>query len=179
MIITISGMPGSGKSTVAKLLAKRLGYRHYSMGDLRGKMAMERGITIDELNELGKREDWTDREPDEYQKTLGEREDNFVIDSRLGFYFIPHSFKIFLDVELQVAAERIFKNQRPDEKPCQTVGELADRLRVRADDDDVRYKQYYGASFQDRSRYDLALNSTRETPDEIVEQILAALPKKL
>lgn len=178
MIITISGMPGSGKSTVAKLLAQRLRYKHYSLGDLRGKMAMERGLTIDELNELGKREDWTDREPDEYQKKLGEKEDNFVIDSRLGFYFIPHSFKLFIDVDPRVAAERIFKNQRPDEKPCKTVGELESRLAARAAHDDERCGQYYKTSFQDRAQYNLVLNSTDHTPDEIVEQILAALPKK-
>ena len=118
MIITISGMPGSGKSTIAKILAQKLGYKHYSIGDLRGKMALDRHLTIDELNELGKREGWTDREPDEYQKKLGHEEDNFVIDSRLGFYFIPHSFKLFLTVDPEVAAERIFPNQRPTKNPA-------------------------------------------------------------
>lgn len=164
---------------MAKLLATQLGYKHYSLGDLRGKMAMERGMTIDELNELGKREDWTDHEPDEYQKTLGKKEDNFVIDSRLGFYFIPHSFKLFLDVDPRVAAERVFKNQRPDEKSCKTVEELENRLRDRAHNDDARYTQYYRISFQDRSHYDLVLDSTTQTPEALVAQILAALPKKL
>lgn len=178
MIITISGMPGSGKSTVAKLLAKKLNYQHYSVGDLRGKMAVARGMTIEELNELGKREDWTDREPDEYQTKLGKTEDNFIIDSRLGFYFIPHSFKLFLDIDGHVAAERIFKNQRPDEKPCQTVEELIKRLALRATADDLRYGQYYGISFQNHSQYDLVLDSTNQTPEELVSKILAALPKK-
>ena len=54
MIITISGIPGSGKTTVGRMLAEKLGYKFYSIGDLRGKMAMERGMTIDQLNELGK-----------------------------------------------------------------------------------------------------------------------------
>ena len=112
MIITISGMPGSGKTTVAKLLAKRLGYEHYSMGDLRGKMAMERGISIDELNKLGEKESWTDKEADDYQKKLGETEDNFVTDGRTGFHFIPHSRKIFLKVDLRIGAERIKERAR-------------------------------------------------------------------
>ncbi|MDP2918221.1 MAG: cytidylate kinase family protein, partial [bacterium] len=143
MIITISGRPGSGKSTVGKMLAKKLGYNFYSMGDLRGKMAMERGITINELNEIGKREGWTDREPDEYQKKLGKTEDNFVIDSRLGFYFIPHSFKVFIEVDSKIGAERVFKNQRPDEKPITDIKEMQTAFESRAKQDDERYQKYY------------------------------------
>ena len=71
MIITISGVPGSGKSTAGKSVARKLGYEYVSMGDFRGKMAMERGLTIDELNKLGEKEDWTDRQADEYQRELG------------------------------------------------------------------------------------------------------------
>ncbi|MBU0540313.1 AAA family ATPase, partial [Patescibacteria group bacterium] len=67
MIITISGVPGSGKTTVAKILAERLGMKFYSMGDLRGKMATERGLTIDELNKLGETEAFTDNDVDTYQ----------------------------------------------------------------------------------------------------------------
>jgi len=50
MIITIGGEPGSGKSTVANIVAQKLGYKHYSTGDLRGEIAMRHGLTIDELN---------------------------------------------------------------------------------------------------------------------------------
>lgn len=178
MIITISGMPGSGKSTVAKLLALRLGYKRYSMGDLRGKMAMERGMTIDELNKLGEHEDWTDREPDEYQARLAKTEDNFVIDSLLGFYFIPHSFKLFIDVDPRAGAERVFKNQRPDEPPMKTVKTTQTMLARRAAETDARFKKYYHVSYQDHSHYDLVLDSTNQTPEALVAQILAALPKK-
>ena len=89
MIITISGAPGSGKTTVARLLAKKLGYRHYSIGDLRGEIALRKGITIDELNKLGEKDPSSDREVDEYLESLGKKEDNLVIDCRMGFHFIP------------------------------------------------------------------------------------------
>ena len=39
MIITITGLPGSGKTSVAKHLAKHLHIKHYSMGDLFRKIA--------------------------------------------------------------------------------------------------------------------------------------------
>ncbi len=96
LIISISGKAGSGKSTVSRLLAKNLGFRHYSMGDLRRKMAAGRGMTLAELNSLGEKEGFTDREVDEYQKKLGIKETNFVIDGRTSFHFIPHSVKYTL-----------------------------------------------------------------------------------
>lgn len=177
MIIAISGLPGSGKSTISDMLAKKLGYKRYSIGDLRGKMALERGMTIDELNKLGEKEDWTDREVDEYQTKLGQEEDNFVIDGRISFHFIPRSFKIFLDVELKEAARRIFKNQRPDEARAQSAEELEVRMVARAQHDDRRYKKYYSITFQDKSKFDLVIDTTHLTPEEILDRIWQALPK--
>jgi len=66
MIVTIAGTPGSGKSTVVKKVAEALGYRMISTGDLRGQVAQERGMTIDELNALN--EEWTHRIVDDQVK---------------------------------------------------------------------------------------------------------------
>lgn len=177
MIITISGTPGSGKSTVGRLLAKRLGYHFYSMGDVRGKMATDRGMTIDELNELGKTEDWTDRDVDEYQTKLGAIEDNFVIDSWAGFHFIPHAFKVFLAVDPVIAGERVFKNQRPDEPPVTSPTEAAAMLTKRLAETDARFQKYYDFSCQDRSRFDLVIDTTTQSPEETIKTILASLPE--
>lgn len=177
MIITISGLPGSGKSTIGRMLAEKLGYKFYSIGDLRGKMAMKKGMTIDELNELGKKEDWTDKDADEYQRKLGEDEDNFVIDGRLSFYFIPRSFKIFLDIDPRVGAERVFKRQRPDEKPAANVEELTQRMRQRVISDALRYKKYYNLEYPDRKAFDLTIDTTDLTPEQIVDRILGNMPR--
>ena len=108
MIITISGWPGSGKTTVGKLLARKLNYKFYSMGNLRGKTALEKNLTIDQLNKIGEDESWTDKDVDEYQKKLGEKEDNLIVEGRLSFHFIPKSLKIFLKVDQIIGAARIF-----------------------------------------------------------------------
>ena len=120
MVISITGSPGSGKSTIAKMLATALNVPWYSVGDLRGKMAQERGMTIDELNALGETEAFTDHDVDEYQKKLGESGESFIIDGRLSWHFIPSSLKVFLNVDPTVAATRIFgaskAGKRKDEK---------------------------------------------------------------
>jgi cytidylate kinase len=176
MIITISGLPGSGKTTVGKILAKKLGFRFYSIGDLRGRMAMERGLTIDQLNELGMKEDWTDKEVDEYQKELGKKEDGFVIESRLGFYFIPKSVKIFLEVDPGKAAERIFRDQRPDEKSKETAAEILESMKKRIQSDKTRYQKYYGiGNFMDRAHYDIVIDTTELTIKQVADKILKTL----
>ena len=174
MIITISGLPGSGKSTVGRLLARKLGYSFYSIGDLRGKWAMERGMGINELNRLGEKEEWTDRKADEYQAELGEKEDGFVIDGRLSFHFIPRSFKVFLTVSPGTGAKRIFSDERQDEG-AESLGRLEKALEDRIRSDDMRYRKLYGLDFRDRKHYDLVIDTTGLTPGDVVSRITKAL----
>jgi len=48
MIITIGGFAGSGKSTVADIVAKKLGWGRISAGDVFRKLAKEKTQTLDE-----------------------------------------------------------------------------------------------------------------------------------
>jgi cytidylate kinase len=175
MRITISGTPGSGKTSVAKILAKQLGLVHYSIGDLRGKMALEREINIDELNKLGEQEDFTDKEADKYQQKLGKKEDNFVIDGRLSYHFIPSSVKIFLDVNLDTGCRRIMKDKRADEKSFETVEKTKQHIKNRIKSDDYRYKKYYNIDYKDKTQYDLII----DTSEMIVEEVANAIIKYL
>jgi cytidylate kinase len=177
MIITISGLPGSGKSTVGRLLAKRLGYMFYSIGELRGMWAVERGMSINELNKLGEREEWTDKDADDYQTRLGKREDNFVIDGRLSFHFIPHSFKVFLTVQMPEGARRIFDDERVDEEGESLQG-LQESLEERIKSDDRRYRKLYGLDFRDSHHYDVVIDTTDLTPEQVADKIIQALKGK-
>ena len=107
MIITVTGFPGAGNSSVAQALAKKLGYKHYSGGDIRRKIAREHGITLAELNRIGETEPWTDVEVDDYIKNIARKEDNFILDSKIGNFLIPTSFKIFLTADVDTRAERV------------------------------------------------------------------------
>ena len=178
MIITISGLPGSGKSTIGKMLAEKLGYQFYSMGDLRGKMAMERGLTIEELNTLGEQEDWTDKPVDEYQEKLGRTENNFIIDGRISFHFIPHSYKVFLEVDSDMAAKRVFAHRRSDERVVNTVAECKAAMAERMGSDALRYKKYYNLTYPDRSAFDLVIDTTDLAPETIRDQILTTIQKR-
>jgi predicted cytidylate kinase len=180
MIITISGRPGSGKSTVARILAKKLGYRHYSMGDIRGRMALERGIDIDQFNSLAEKDPRIDAETDEYAEKLGREKNNFVMDTRMGFRFIPHSLKIYLDVERKEASRRIFSDRknRPDEPHYKSPAEAAAVMDARMESDRKRYMKYYGVDCYDRSRYDIVIDTTKIRPGQVAEIIMRAIKER-
>ncbi len=177
MIITLSGLAGAGKSTLKNAIAEALHLKKYSIGDMRGKMAEERGMTIDEFNKLGETEAFTDRDVDAFQTKLSETEDNFVIDSWLSWHFIPKSIKIFIKVDPRIGAERIYKDRhenpnRNDEPLYNSVEEAQEIIKKRLESNIFRYQKWYGVNFMDESQYDLVLDSSHETPDQMLAKIL-------
>ena len=166
MIISISGNPGSGKSTVAKKLSAKLGYKHYYIGILRRQAAQEKGMTLDEYNKLGETDFSTDKNVDEYLKKLGETEDNFVVESRTAFHFIPQSLKIFLTVDEKEGAKRIFSDlklnpgRNNEGRRLNTVDDVATSNKERMLSDQLRYKKYYNLDLADPKNFDLVLDSS-------------------
>jgi len=170
MRITISGKPGSGKSTVAKILASRLGLKHYSNGDFMRDIAKRRGLTFIELTKIAETDRSIDDELD-YRQILLAKEDNFVIDSRLGFHFIPDSIKIFIDVDLDKAAERIFKEKRQGQ-PAESIEEVKAQLGRIMKSERMRYKQYYNLDIDDMKNYDLVIDSSKISAEKVADKII-------
>lgn len=177
MIITISGRPGAGKTTVGRILAQELGYKFYSMGEFRGEMAQKLGFTIDQLNKLGEKEFWTDKKADDFQKKIGQTEDRVVVDGWLAFHFIPKSFKVFVDIKSKVAAHRVFINQRPDEEYLDSEKAVEKQLFNRLEETRKRFLKYYQVDFINKDHYDLIIDSTKIPPEEVVKKIIKALEK--
>ncbi|TKJ17744.1 cytidylate kinase [Candidatus Woesearchaeota archaeon B3_Woes] len=171
MIITISGKPGSGKSTVSKIISKKLNLKHYSMGDFQRQIAKEKGLSINELGKLEEQSDEIDKLVEQKQIDLGKKEDNFIIDSRLGFYCIPNSIKIFLDVSLEESAKRIFKDKRAEEN-FKDEESLKKHLIDRAESEKKRYKEYYDIDFNDLDNYNLVVDTTNIDIGGVVNKIL-------
>ena len=178
MIITISGKAGSGKSTVATLLAKKLHIKHYSIGDLMRAMAAEKGIALLELNELAEKDKSIDFELDNKLKELGKTHDGFVVDGRLTAFFIPNAdIRAFLKTDDNVRAERILNDKREHEK-SQTLKEMISKINQREESEKKRYKQYYGADYSDKKLYNLVVDTTHMAPNEVVQKIIDFISKK-
>jgi cytidylate kinase len=177
MIITIGGTAGSGKSTMAKLLAKKLGYKHYSMGDLQREIAKKKNISLIELGRMEEEDKNLDKEVDQRQVELGKKEDNFVIDARLGFHFIPNSVKIFLDADFDERTKRILADRVRKEKNVD-LENTKGNMKVRKASEQKRYKTYYNIDPYNKKHYDLIIDTTDKKPKEVVEEILLFIEKK-
>lgn len=184
MIITLSGKPGSGKSTIAKMLAEKLGFKRYYMGEIRRRLAKSRGLTLEEFNKLGEKEIFTDKEVDEYQKRLGETEDNLVIEGRVAFHFIPNSLKIFLDVNEEEGARRIFQslqesNDRNEGMDLNTPDDVLESIQKRMESDNFRYQKYYNLDVFNPKHYDFVLDTSNLSIEEVFQKIYKFIAQKM
>jgi CMP/dCMP kinase len=170
MIITIAGAPGSGKSTAGRLLAAKIGYKFISMGDLYKQAATEAGLTVNEFLEQNKNNPAFDKHFDEEQKKLGQDE-NIVLDSRLGFHLFPQAFKIYIDVDPSAAAHRVYEAHRNNDKYLSYEDAFA-HVQLRKAQEVENYGKHYGVQVHDISNFDLVINSSTLTPQEVVEEIL-------
>jgi len=123
---------------------------------------------------LGETESFTDTEVDEYQRRLGQSGESFIAEGRTSWHFIPHSIKVFLDADPDVAATRIFhvpKSEREDERIYASAEDLKRALAKRTQQDQNRYRKYYDIDYLDRSNYDLVIDTTMLTRQEAFERV--------
>lgn len=184
MIITISGLPGAGKSTLAQNLAKHLGWPCYSMGDLRRQTALAQGLTIAEFNQLGEKDPVTDTAVDEYQTKLGQTQDNFVIEGRNSWHFIPQSFKIFLTVDPKVGAKRIWhdlqiSSARNEGRDLNSLADVLASNEKRVASDKFRYQKYFQIETYNPDNYDYVLDTSSLSTTAMLDKILAQVVPKL
>lgn len=184
MIISIAGAEGAGKSTIAKMLSAELGWPRYYIGGIRREKARERGLTLAEYNKLGESDPSTDLEVDEYQKKLGETQDNFIIEGRTSWHFIPQSFKIFLGVKIDEAAKRIFaalqeNQERNEDSGMNSLADVLESLKKRRESDKKRYQQYFKIDVFDLSHFDYVLDTTNLTVEEVFGRVLGVVREKM
>lgn len=172
-IVTIAGALGGGKSSTAKLVASELGYRHFSSGDLFRQVAQERGVTIEQINKIAELEASIDHDVDERLRQLG-KEQKLVIDSRLAYHWIPDSFKVYLNLDLHTAAERIFKQIQSEGRQSQhgdSIEALITATAMRKEDERERYKNLYQIDVTDLTPFDLVINTAEHDLTAVVHMV--------
>ena len=185
-IITIAGKLGSGKSSTAKMVSSLLNYEHLSAGDFMRDMAKDRGISLIELNKIAEQDESIDRELDERNREIGKRE-NVVIDGRLGFHFIPESFKVFLELDPEIASLRILKDRETNSnRHTETNGSFDTKEAIMESIDDrllserKRYKNLYGIEdLTSHNNFDLVIDTSQIPLEKVSQQIIEEYNKWL
>jgi CMP/dCMP kinase len=172
--VVLNGDLGSGKSTVSVLLSRRLGIRRTSVGDLYRDMAQQRGMTALELNLHAELDDKIDFYVDQLQRDVAASGEQLIVDSRLAWFFFTGALKVHFVAEPSVAARRALGRADAAERYT-SVEQARERLAVRSESERVRFLSRYGADKTRLRHYDLVCDSTRATPEEIVELIVDAL----
>ena len=173
MLITLWWKAGSGKWTVSKLLAQKLWYEIVSIWDMKRKLAAQMWINIIEFNKMWDNPENAkefDLKYEEYQKSL-KLTDNIILDSRLWFYAQPKAFKILLDVDENIAWERIFNAKRETDKNT-TKKHAINEVKDRNSSDEARYQKLYKINLRDPNNYNLVIDTSERSPEEVLDIIL-------
>jgi len=169
LIISISGPPGSGKSTLSKILSARLGMELVSMGDIFRKLAQDRCMSLEELGILAKCDDDIDRKLDAAQKKIARVKDNIILEGRLSGFLVDADIKIWLKAPISVRAQRIACRE------CKSAEKAEEETSDRELCERERYLNYYNIDIKDLSVYDLIIDSSRWKPEEICEIVEKAV----
>lgn len=174
-IITIAGAVGSGKSSTAKRVAEHLAYKHFSSGDLFRAIARDQGLSVEALNLSAEERSDIDHQVDELLKKMGREDNHLVIDSRLAFHWMPNSFKVYLALDPDTAAERIFHHLQTEGRVSQTassVDEVRANIETRVESEKKRYRMLYNVDVTDLTPFDLVIDTKNNSLSEVADMIL-------
>jgi CMP/dCMP kinase len=170
LLVTISGLPGSGTTTVSRLVADALALVRVPGGEVFRQMAAEAGMSLAEFGALAQARPEIDHELDDRLEAHAV-EGGCVIESRLAGWLVTRAgllaVRVWVDCDDHVRASRVA--ERDGITLAQALGDNAQRSELER----ARYQAAYGIDLDDRSTYDLVLDSTREPPEEIASAIVA------
>lgn len=171
--ITISGLPGAGKGTLIKKLSEFYNLKEQSIGSMRREFAIQQNLTIEELNELRKRDKDVDIKFDKYQKKYMEENSNWIMEGRLSYFFAPSdAIKIFLAVDPLSGANRIYEANRDSEKKYKSIDETLQTIKSRTNSDKKTYWKLYKTNCYDVTNFDIIVDTTYRTETEVFKKTI-------
>jgi cytidylate kinase len=168
LLVTISGLPGSGTSTVARRVAAELGLSHLDGGTIFRHLASDAGMTLAEFGAWAEDHPTVDTELDR-RLAARARQGDVVLESRLAGWIANNEgldgVRVWLACDEQVRAGRVGRRDRL------TPEEALEVNRAREASEHTRYETVYGIDIDDLSPYHLVLDSAANGPDELAATI--------
>src|SRR6266536_2481701 len=165
--LLLSGLSGTGSTTAAKRIAADLGLEYVYGGQIFRDLAKERGISLEELTEALENDPETEKEIDRRLIEAGIR-DNVLLESRTMGWIFPFdvpAIRIWLTCDLEERLRRVEDREHH--------ARSAENLLRREASDNRRYAVLYGIHSEDFSPFDLVVDTTNLSVDDVVEKIEA------
>ena len=155
MRITVSGLPGSGTTSLSRYLSERHGFSLISAGEVFRQCAQEHRMDLAEFGRLAEEDPSFDKMIDARQKEIALQQDNIIVEGRLSGWMVEKAdIRIWLHAPISCRIKRIiFRDHVADEKTAENL--TIEREQCEAS----RYITYYSIDINDLSIYDLTLNS--------------------
>jgi cytidylate kinase len=173
MILTISGLHGTGKSTIGKLVAQKLTIKYYSTGQAFRDLAKEMNLTLEEFTEYVEENPEIDKKLDHKITEIAQK-GNILIDSQLSAYILGSiaNLKILLTCSLEKRVQRMAERDNTD------YNEKLNETLIREESELERFKNLYNFDLNDLNVYDLIVDTSSLSVEEIVETILNEIKKR-
>ncbi len=172
MRITLNGTLGSGKSTIGKLLAARLGIPYISTGQMFREIGHISNLDALQVNLEAESNTAIDEAVDKKVQALNSSNEDFVLDSRMAWHFVKNAVHIFLSVSPEDAAERVMSDRARFNEQYASKTDAMKSLLERRESENRRYSKLYRVDIENISNYDLHVITDDASVEDIVELAL-------
>ncbi len=165
MIITVSGAPGAGDTSLAKDLSKKLNYKLITTGETFKELAKKEGLQVGKSGsaiKLWEKQLKNKKEMkkfhkkfDKAQRELALKNKNCIVNARLGAFTIPEAdLKIYLTASQKIRVKRVVKRDKISYKKALEEATKREKIERR------EVKKMYGFDYaKDLHVYDLIINT--------------------
>ena len=166
MIICISGLSGSGKNSVGRLVAEKLRLR--LIDPTFKTIAAKKKMDLLEFHKKAEHEHSIDKKFDAALIADAKR-GNCVVSTWLGPWMVKNAYiKVWLYAPASARAQRVAKRDGMNNV------EAARHISERDESNRLRYLEIYKIDIYDHSGFELVINSERFMPEESANIIVAA-----
>lgn len=173
VLIAVAGAPGTGTTTLCRLLSSELKVPHVYAGHVFREMAKERAMTLAQFSDYAEEHPEVDRELDQRMIERA-REGEAILEGRMAAWHVReaavNALTVLLEAPEQVRADRVARREGlPD------VQAVLVENREREASEAKRYREFYGFDPNDPRHYDLVVDSSDKAPETIRDLVLRAL----
>ena len=161
--IVVSGEIGSGTTTLAQRLARKLGWKFLSVGSLFRQYHLDQGIPL--WNKLAVPLEF-ERKTDKTILEKLKKEKNLVVEGHYQGYLardLVNVYKILLICDQKISLQRVLKRDH-------THKETENEVQERSIQIELQFKKLYGGGdFRNKKLFNLIINTSEKNVQETVE----------